>query len=210
VSSTKPIFDNVIYQTTKEKQKIPQKVYNNIQKYAPGYRHIVFDDDECREFLGKHYGQQYVDRFNNLNLGAHKADFFRYCLLYKKGGIYLDIKTELIGPVNEIFTDRTKLYSVLQNDKKGIHQGVLASPPGHPIFLELIEYVLKTDPSHYHQYVHDFYNRLQDRPRDDIILFDEVEHEEKECGGLDRYGLCCFILRDGKKIIKTRFNDYPW
>lgn len=206
-----PYFSNIIYQTTKTKENIPDKVYQQMQKYAPTYQHVIFDDKECIQYLQKHFGKKHVQRFHQLPTGAHKADLFRYCLLYKEGGIYMDIKTELIQPVDEIFVDRTKLYCVMQFDKQGIYQGVLASPAGNPIFLELIEYVLKTDPSHYLEYTHDFYRRLQKYPPRDVIVFEErCHHDAGECKGLDRYGFCCHVYWKGKKIIKTRFNDYPW
>lgn len=204
-------FERIIYQTTKTKQDIPEKVYQQFQKFAPGYKHVIFDDEECIEFLGKHYDQRHIDRFHNLLMGAFKADLFRYCLLYINGGIYMDIKTEIIRPFDEIFMDRTKMYCVMQFDKQGIYQGILASPPRNPIFLELIDYVLTTNPSHYHEYTRDFYRRIRNFPSEDIILFEErCNYDEQECHGLDRYGLCCNVFWNGNKIIKTRFNDYPW
>lgn len=207
----KPQFPKVIYQTTKDKTRIPPKVYDQIKKYAPDYKHIVFDDEECVKFLTTYYGQQYAMRFKNLGHGAHKADLFRYCLLYRQGGIYLDIKTELMRPLDGIFKDRTKIYSVMQFDRAGIYQGILASPANHGLFLELIEYVMSHGPSHYHEYTQDFYKRVQHYPQEDFILFqEECDHDGEECGGLDRYGLCCNVYQNNQKIIKTRFNDYPW
>lgn len=207
----KPEFPMIIYQTIKDKKTVPPKVYEKIWKYAPEYKHVIFDDDECIQFIKKYYSQKHVDRFHNLQSGPHKADLFRYCILYKKGGIYLDIKTELIQPLHTIFTDRTKLYSVIQFDRIGIYQGVLASPPGHPIFLELIDYILTTDPSHYLEYTQDFYKRIHKYPQEDMVLFnEECNLDEKFCNGLDRYGLCCNVFHHGKRIIKTRYNDYPW
>jgi hypothetical protein len=204
-------FPKIIYQTIRDKRKVPPKVYNNVRIYAPGHQHVIFDDKECVSFLETFYGGMYAKRFHSLQRGPHKADFFRYCLLYKMGGIYMDIKTELITPVPDIFPDRTKLYSVVQYDKRGIYQGILASPAGNKIFLELIEYVLYNNPRHYLDYTEDFYNRISQYPQDKIVLFEEqCTNDGHECGGLDRYGLCCHVYSQGKKIIKTRFNDYPW
>ena len=94
----------VIIQTYHNKNKIPEKVYQNIRKYSPGYQHIIFDDKECIQFLEKEYGSTLVSKFKKIKIGAHKSDLFRYCYLYKYGGIYLDIKTELIKPINFILS----------------------------------------------------------------------------------------------------------
>ena len=69
----------VIIQTYYSKHKIPQKVYRNIKKFSSGYKHLVFDDQDCIQFLNKEYGQQVLDKFKSLKVGAHKSDLFRYC-----------------------------------------------------------------------------------------------------------------------------------
>jgi len=40
-----------LYQTYKNKDLIPQKVYDNIKKYAKNYNHLIFDDNECITFI---------------------------------------------------------------------------------------------------------------------------------------------------------------
>ena len=99
-------------------KKIPQKVYDNIKKYAPEYSHIIYDDIDCINYLHKYYGKEFVNLFNSFEKGAHKADLFRYCVLYNEGGIYLDIKTELIQPIKDIFNEKDTFYSVLSIIKK--------------------------------------------------------------------------------------------
>ena len=42
-----------IYQTYKDKSLVPQKVYDNIKKYAPGYKHIITDDEDNKKFIFK-------------------------------------------------------------------------------------------------------------------------------------------------------------
>lgn len=79
----------IIFQTYYKKEKIPQKVYDNISKYCKGYEHCIYDDKDCIEFLTKYFKKNVVDKFNELE-GAHKADLFRYCVLYIYGGIYLN------------------------------------------------------------------------------------------------------------------------
>ena len=118
----------IIYQTYHKKNKIPQKVYDNIKKYAPNYKHIIYDDQECITFLENHYNHEFSNLFKAIKSGPHKADLIRYCLLYLTGGVYLDIKTELIKPIDEIFTTNNT-YTVISSSKNHIYQGIIASKP---------------------------------------------------------------------------------
>ena len=147
-----------------DKSKIPQKVYDNIKKYASDYELQIYDDEEMIQFFKDHYSDsdRYINKFNKLQ-GAHKADLWRYCVLYHYGGVYLDVKTELIKPLNEIFVDDNILYTVLSIINETIYQGVISSPPKNPIFLELIEYMLNIgDKYEYLQFTRDFYNKIKD------------------------------------------------
>ena len=93
ISNSSVIKDSIpknIIQTYSHKHKIPEKVFLNIAKFAPDYKHLVFDDDDCIEFLRSNYSEHYVSIFNSYPRGAHKSDFFRYSYLYLKGGFYLD------------------------------------------------------------------------------------------------------------------------
>ena len=121
----------VIIQTYNNKSKIKNNVYENIKKYAPEYK-------ECIEFLHrfditfkniKTSNFNIVDQFKSFKQGAHKADLFRYCYLYQYGGIYLDIKTELIKPLKNIFTQENTLYTVLSIITNSVYQGIIAVYP---------------------------------------------------------------------------------
>ena len=58
----------------------------------PDFEYYLYDDSMCYDFISKHFNPDVLDAFNSLKPGAYKADLWRYCVLYKYGGIYLDIK----------------------------------------------------------------------------------------------------------------------
>ena len=225
----KVIIPKVIIQTYYIKERIPEKVYKNIKEFAPEYTHIVFDDSECIRFFKKYFNRNIIDTFNNLK-GAHKADLFRYCYLYKFGGIYLDIKTELIIPLKDVFTDNYT-YSVLSIIKNTVYQGVIATPPNNPLFLKLIKFMINLveEDSHISPYIIftiDYYNRTKEycekelsigintnKENDfDFYFFKEIcTKNKKDCkDGLDRYKLCCYIYDGDRKVFKSRYSDFPW
>ena len=209
----------IIHMTYHNKSKIPQKVYDNLKKYASDYTIYIYDDNDVINFLNTYFTSDVVNKFNSLK-GAHKADLFRYCVIYQIGGIYMDIKTELIMPISDIFKENY-VYTVLSNySTNTIYQGIIASKPKNPFFLRLINYVIQTPTIftrlYYMIFTVDFYREIQlqikRKPKpginNEFYLFEE--NCDKNSNDLDRYGLNCNIYDKGRRIIKVRFSDYPW
>jgi hypothetical protein len=235
LSSDHKQIPKILIQTYHDKSKIPKKVYDNIQKYAPEYKHIVYDDKNCIEFL-EHFNKIYGDnnnnfdivhKFNSFKKGAHKADFFRYCYLYHYGGIYLDIKTVLIKPLKDIIVSDNTLYTVVALNKHSIYQGIIAVYPKNPLIGILINqcadcsnFLLYLNYSLFLQF---FYKKILEITPGKSVLFSGkqivltdykihlFEENNYSCENKDRYGLCTFIDdENGNKIFKTRYSDFPW
>ena len=88
-----------IWQTWKNK-KLPEKMEQTVNclKFSnPEFEYNFLDDNDALEFISKYYPNDVKETFLNLIPGAYKADLLRYCLLYKYGGIYLDIKLKPIS-----------------------------------------------------------------------------------------------------------------
>lgn len=222
-----PPIPKILIQTYYDKRKIPKKVYDNLKKYAPDYKHIIYDDNECEEFFKKYFNPNILLTFRKLK-GAHKADLFRYCYLYKFGGVYLDIKTELIKPLKEIFPNNYT-YSVLSINQNTIYQGIIATPPGNPLFLKLIYFMVKLVEKRtkfpYIIFTIDFFHKIYDycdkKPEAGLnigkkgfnyyLYVEKCSKNKNKCyDGLDRYGLCCFVYDGKTKMIKSRYSDFPW
>lgn len=83
-----------IYQTWQTKE-LPPKMkicVDKLKRDNPEFTHYLYDNDECRAFIKDNFDNDVLYAFDKLIPGAFKADLWRYCILYKKGGIYLDIK----------------------------------------------------------------------------------------------------------------------
>lgn len=220
-----------IFQTYSNKSAIPQKVYDNIKRYAPNYKHIITDDNENKNFIMKYYGEKYLNAYNKLEYGAHKADLWRYLVLYKYGGIYMDIKTELLKPVDDIFTDKSTMYLVQGSNGTNIYNGLMYSPPKNPVYLKLINLCLENIEEvkkDYMLFVKQFHTFIKEKITSEnipicenikisglptIYIFNEKCTKNKdECpDGLDRYGFCCYIYgKNNEKVFKTRYSDFPW
>ena len=215
-----------VYFTYHDFSKVPNYVKENIRKYCKGFDIQFYSNKRCEEFLQDYLGSRAVQIFKNFETGAHKADFWRYCILYFKGGYYFDIKVNFQDYISNIFDGNKKntWYTIIDPSKVRIHNGIIVTPAFNPIFKKLISYIYKNSkPSYYHEYVVNFYQTLKTmfgyNPKPGInqyghlncILFQEscesCSKKDKEC---DQYGLKC-VIKDGNKIVfKTRYADFPW
>lgn len=233
---TKTSIPKVVYLTYHDLNSIPDYVLNNLERYCKGLKIKLFNDEDCREFLSRTIGQQAVDIFNKLEKGAHKADFWRYNILYQRGGCYFDIKTKFYAPITKIvnFNSSNTWYGVIgskqESNKKQIYNGIIVTSPNNPIIGKAIKHIYDNPkPKDYHLFVNQLYDLVQedcDKPLKvglntqkngwKCILFQE---NCIKCGGLtgipkkkcDRYNLHCEIENDkGKTIFGTRYKDFPW
>jgi mannosyltransferase OCH1-like enzyme len=218
----------ILIQTYKNKNKVPQKVFDNIKKFASDYEYRFFEDKDCINFIKNNFSNDVLEGYQRLQNGAHKADLFRYCYLYINGGVYIDIKTELMKPLNEIF-NKNYVYSVLSKVKNTIYQGIIATPPKKELFKKLIDHCVETSKEkidYYQIFTNHFYKTIQEdlkkikNPTEGLnkgenynyfLLSENCDYKQNEChDGLDRYGYCCYIVLEKEKIFKVRYADYPW
>lgn len=95
-----------IYQTFYTKN-LPINIKNLIDDMLlnnPGYEHFLYDDEDIDNFIKNEFDYETYEAFKMLNVGAAKADFWRYCILYKRGGVYIDIDSSIIGKLDELIT----------------------------------------------------------------------------------------------------------
>ncbi|MCA3362157.1 MAG: hypothetical protein INF74_09420, partial [Roseomonas sp.] len=60
----------------------------------PDWEYRLYEDADCERFIRENYDAETFKLFRSIHpdYGAARADFFRYLLLYRLGGVYLDIK----------------------------------------------------------------------------------------------------------------------
>jgi mannosyltransferase OCH1-like enzyme len=126
--------------TIKDKTKIPNYIHEQYDKYASKYTVIIFDDNDCKQFLKREYGNKYVKKFEKINEGAHKAILFKYAYLSKYGGIYFDVKTILIRELKDVFKKTNVIYFTSTTyENMTLYNGIMYSPPNTNLFKDLLE-----------------------------------------------------------------------
>jgi mannosyltransferase OCH1-like enzyme len=140
-----------IFQTWHTK-KLPPLMFNTIQQIRrnnPRFNYFLFDDNDCREFIRKNFSQDILNAYDSLIPGAYKADLWRYCILYKFGGIYLDIK---YMPVNgfKFINLLEEEHWPLDIDKKNIYNALLVCKPRNEILLKAINQIVENVKNKYY------------------------------------------------------------
>jgi len=170
-----------IYQTNKLPQ--PDFAVENIKNLNLEYEYQFFNDDDCVQFIQNFFGNDVLNVYHNIRTLQHRADLFRYCLLYEYGGVYVDIDIQLLFPIDDIIelSENSKLISVKSLIKEnGIYQGFLISEPKNEIFLTLIEDMLKTpNPQDYLYHIKFFAEQLLKKSKlNELILNEKVQMDD--------------------------------
>lgn len=129
----------------------------------PGWTLELYDDDRVVSYIREHFGSDVERSYLAIApaYGAARADFFRYLRIYAGGGVYLDAKSSLSRPLDEILEpDEAFLLCQWANrpgearegfgshaELKGVvggefQQWHVIARPGHPFLAAVIERVL--------------------------------------------------------------------
>lgn len=123
----------------------------------------LYDDADIVEYIRSQYGADILAEYLRIDprYGAARADLFRYLLMYRTGGVYLDIKSAATRPLDDVLRPDDQ-YVLSQwhgtrfaGMKMGIHDALRAikgteyqqwhivAAPGHPFLKSVIENVLR-------------------------------------------------------------------
>ena len=156
----------VIYKTgIDDYDKLPQRlkdIFKGNLKINPNFTIRYYSDKDSREFIRNNFSKDIISAYDKLIPGAYKADMFRYCILYKNGGVYSDLTQSILKPL-ESFIDfkKDKLYLVKdiehykvngEGSSKGIQISFIAARPGNDIFLKAIRRIVKNVKDKYYGY----------------------------------------------------------
>lgn len=132
---------------TNESKYIPikmKKAIDSIIRDNPEYDYLYFDAKARREFIKKNFDTIVLECYDVLNPGAYKADLFRYCVVYKLGGIYIDSGMSSLNPINSILQTDDEFVTpydppVSPTSDPGLYTAFICAVSNHPIIKYSIE-----------------------------------------------------------------------
>ena len=159
---------------------------------TPEWKYEFYNDSEVIKFFIDNPIPELpnvVKKFNSFNLGAHKADLFRYYYLYLRGGFFMDSDAMIYKNIEEIVKDYA-FVSVNNSRLAGaIFQGVIGASPKNEIIKEALFHLYNANmnfdiESNYLCFCHELYNILTRNNFDYKIKLYEERHgrQGRHCG----------------------------
>lgn len=114
------------------------------------YRFV--DDAHCAKMIAD-FDQELLECYERIPPGAFRADIWRYCALYRFGGIYADIDTVCKYPMKKIIKENDQFIVAYDANKTKLFNAFMCSAPAHPV-LEKILNNIKSALLNDEQYTH--------------------------------------------------------
>jgi len=123
-----------IYQTwhTKELPPKMRECVERLKSANPEFQHHLFDESECREFIETNFNEDILKAYDSIIPKAYKADLWRYCVMYVRGGVYLDIKYYTVDGFKliELANDEYFVRDI-DGSGRGIYNAFMICRPGN-------------------------------------------------------------------------------
>jgi mannosyltransferase OCH1-like enzyme len=136
----------VIYQTF-ETYDVPDGMFKSINSWLdinPEYEHYFFNEEDRIDFIEKNFDSRILNSYLRLIPGAFRADLWRCCVLYEKGGVYVDSDMICLKSLNELIKD-VDTFITCRDDpmsSKFLANGFIASVPKHPFLKKMIDNIV--------------------------------------------------------------------
>lgn len=112
------------------------------RRFNPGWRYMLWTDRDCRSFVRDRY-PGLLELYDSYSSSINRADVARYLLLHHYGGLYADLDTECLRPLDALLHGspgciigcEPRLHAErLYGRARLICNAVLLSAPGHPFW----------------------------------------------------------------------------
>ncbi|KAK6203395.1 nucleotide-diphospho-sugar transferase [Scheffersomyces amazonensis] len=129
----------------------------------PGFVHELFNDDTAHTMIKYLFREipEVIETYEALPEVILKMDFFRYCILFAKGGVYADIDTLPIQPIpnwipENVSPEELGMIIAIEIDSSSpdwrtdsvrrlqFGQFVIQAKPGHPVLREMIANIIES------------------------------------------------------------------
>jgi len=135
----------IIFQTWKTK-KLPEKFKewsDTWKNMNPNFEYRFYTDKDCYKFIYTNY-PEYLDLYESL-ITIEKIDVFRYLVLHKYGGIYVDMDCECLKPIDDLLDlfPNSLITGFEYESPIQYLQWFIACPQGYNTIIELVEEIKK-------------------------------------------------------------------
>lgn len=139
---TCPQFPQVVFITYRTVDELPRHVVHHIRDLNPSFRVEVSGDAECVTFLHRHFGSEHARFFLDIPDGPIKADFWRACITYAHGGVYLDADARLMLPLTDFVLPDVDLCTSGSMTRGRVNPIIIVAKPRNAILRRCIDILM--------------------------------------------------------------------
>lgn len=152
-------ISKVIYRTAPfDIDQLPKEIVQNLnlmKKYNPDYIQVYFSDNDIRTFIQEEF-PSYLEYYDLLIPGAFKSDFWRLLVLYRYGGVYIDMGYEPKVSLDSFIDNLTDEFVIPLDEPtqelnhiSALHNAFIGSYPQHPFIFLCIKEIVKNIKNRY-------------------------------------------------------------
>jgi mannosyltransferase OCH1-like enzyme len=137
------VIPAIIFQTWKSRTTIPANYAywrQTIISHCPDYQIILWDDADNRAFIQEHH-PWFLTFYDRYPREIFRADIVRLFFLYQYGGIYIDMDTECLAPLDGLRAEGDVVLGRMGWDERFEHSvpnAIMASKPHQAFWLVAI------------------------------------------------------------------------
>jgi len=131
-----------IYQTHKSinyintKPKLVKAIKSWV-KHTKEFNYFFYNNEMCNDFIKNNFDENVYKAYSILPMAVMKADLWRYCIIYKYGGIYADVDT--VCKINPKFFINDSLLTIAPENETHLCQWTFSAPANSPILKSIID-----------------------------------------------------------------------
>jgi mannosyltransferase OCH1-like enzyme len=132
------MIPRLIHQTAKTRDISPQWQGYQLKLLSlhPDWTYKLWTDEDNLAFVKSEY-PEFLDTFQKLPKNIMRVDVIRYLIVYKFGGLYMDLDYEMLRPFDQLDHDIVLPWESdgefgPGNDR--VCNSIFAAAPGHPFF----------------------------------------------------------------------------
>ena len=99
------MIQKIIYRSWKTQTFIKNNKQIKKMRLNKDYDQVIYTDEQINDYVLSNYDSEVYKAFNKLTVMTAKVDFWRYLILYQKGGIYLDIDSTINSKISTFLNE---------------------------------------------------------------------------------------------------------
>lgn len=137
-----------IFQTWKSRSQLPANFSHwqaTMRALNPTYGYTIWDDDDNRRFIESEF-PWFLDCYDGYPAEIFRADAIRYFYLYTYGGVYADLDTECLLPIDGLLAQDGDIILGRMGDPSFAHSipnAIMLARPRQPFWLLVMAMMLQ-------------------------------------------------------------------